>query len=94
MQVSLHGAQCGNTSCPVRTSPDQTRPVAAGGEGCSRCSWAGVGTLAGSPDVVEVEVGTETQQHDRSQLVVDQVAEFGLQVALAVPEDLRGKHQM
>lgn len=89
MQVSLHGAQCGNTSCPVLS-----RPVAAGGEGCSRCSWAGVGTLVGSPDVVEVEVGTETQQHDRSQLVVDQVAEFGLQVALAIPEDLRGKHQM
>ena len=40
------------------------------------------------PYVVEVEVGTETQQHDGCQHVVDQVPELGLQVPLTVPEYL------
>lgn len=39
---------------------------------------------------VEVEVGTQTQQHDGGQHVVDQVPELGLQVPLPVPEDLVG----
>lgn len=38
------------------------------------------------PDIVEVEVGTYTQQHDGRQHEVDQIPEFGLQVALPVPE--------
>lgn len=44
---------------------------------------------ASLPDVEEVQVGTETQQHDGRQHVVDQVPEFGLQVALPVPVYLR-----
>lgn len=40
-------------------------------------------------DVEEVQVGTETQQHNGPQHVVDQVPEFGLQVALPVPVYLR-----
>lgn len=37
-------------------------------------------------DVEEVQVGTYTQQHDGGQHVVDQLPEFGFQVALSVPE--------
>lgn len=37
-------------------------------------------------DIVEVEVGTQTQQHDACQHIVDKFPEFRLQVALPVPE--------
>jgi len=46
--------------------------------------------LAPLPDIVEVEVGTEAEQHDGRQHEVDQVPEFRLQVALPVPDDLQG----
>ena len=37
---------------------------------------------------MEVEVGTDAQQGDGAQHVVDQLTELGLQVPLPVPEDL------
>lgn len=43
--------------------------------------------------VVEVEVGTDAQQADGAQHVVDQLAELGLQVALTIPEDLQEPHK-
>ena len=43
------------------------------------------------PNIKEVEVGTQTQQHDGCQHVVDQLPEFRLQVALPVPVYLRGR---
>lgn len=39
------------------------------------------------PHIMEVQVGTYTQQEDAKQVVVDQVAEFGLQISLAIPAD-------
>lgn len=41
------------------------------------------------PHIMEVQVGTYTQQEDAKQVVVDQVAEFGLQISLAIPADLK-----
>lgn len=41
------------------------------------------------PDIEEVEVGTQTQQHNGRQHVVDELPEFRLQVTLPVPVYLR-----
>lgn len=46
-----------------------------------------IGSLLVDAHIVEVEVGTEAEQHDGGQHVVDQVPELWLQVALPVPED-------
>lgn len=40
---------------------------------------------------MEVKVGTDAQQGDGAQRVVDQLSELGLQVSLPVPEDLEEK---
>lgn len=37
---------------------------------------------------MEVEVGTDAQQGDGAEHVVDKLAELGLQVSLPIPEDL------
>lgn len=41
---------------------------------------------------MKVQVGTDTQQNDGAQHVVDQVAKLGLQIALPIPEYLKERH--
>lgn len=38
---------------------------------------------------MKVQVGTDTQQNDGTQHVVDQVAKLGLQISLSIPENLK-----
>lgn len=38
---------------------------------------------------MKVQVGTDTQQNDGTQHVVDQVAKLGLQISLSIPEYLK-----
>lgn len=38
---------------------------------------------------MKVQVGTDTQQNDGAEHVVDQVAKLGLQIALPIPEYLK-----
>lgn len=57
------------------------------------CSLVPASLALPLPDVMEVEVGTYTQQHDGRQHKVDQIPEFGLQVALPVPEYLQDREQ-
>lgn len=40
---------------------------------------------------MEIQVGTDTQQNDGTEHVVDQVAKLGLQVSLPIPVYLREK---